>query len=627
MLLNLAPDHLDRHGTLRGLPRGQAARSSPTRATTTSPSAPDDLGVEDLGGCARRVCFGAGPRPSSATAAARCGGTASCWSATRSSRLRGAHNRAQRDGRGGGRAGPRRSRADAVARGAAHVRRRRAPPRGGRRARRRHLRQRLQGDERRLDASWRWRAFDAPVHLILGGQAKGQDFGAAAPARSRERCACRVPHRRGDAGLLRDALAGTGVELDDCGDLGRAVAAARAAAPPGRGRAAVAGLRELRPVRATSRRAARASRRWSPGGRERRRAAKESGCAAPKPGARWPSAARARRPQGRARPQGGAAARVRHPADRDAVPAGLRGGDGLQRVVAPTRSCRASGDGTGTSCKYVIYGAIGLGGHARHRAPAASTRRSRLTGPLLAVVASPASSSSRSPASASSVNGARRWLGAGPLQFQPSEIAKLALVLYAAQLLAERPSRLRTLAELAPLRLVAGVRGAARGLPAGPRDRARASPSRPRRCSSRPGCRCAIWPIGGRVAVGLVVLYALSEPYRRRRLTSFLDPWAHAGDERLPGGAGADRARLGRPASAAGWAQSVQKIFYLPEAHTDFILAIIGEELGVVGVCGADLPLRPVRLRRAADRQAGQGRLRRAAGRRASPRWSSARRC
>src|SRR5215211_3643023 len=48
-----------------------------------------------------------------------------------------------------------------------------------------------------------------------------------------------------------------------------------------------------------------------------------------------------------------------------------------------------------------------------------------------------------------SVNGATRWLGAGPLQFQPSELLKLSLVLYAAQLLAARPRRTRTLAGLA----------------------------------------------------------------------------------------------------------------------------------------------------------------------------------
>jgi cell division protein FtsW len=86
----------------------------------------------------------------------------------------------------------------------------------------------------------------------------------------------------------------------------------------------------------------------------------------------------------------------------------------------------------------------------------------------------------------------------------------------------------------------------------------------------------------GAVAV-LVLLYALSEPYRRARLTTFLDPWAHAGDAGFQAVQG--QIALGSGGLfGRGIGQSVQKIFYLPEAHTDFILAIIGEELGVAGI-------------------------------------------
>ena len=85
-------------------------------------------------------------------------------------------------------------------------------------------------------------------------------------------------------------------------------------------------------------------------------------------------------------------------------------------------------------------------------------------------------------------------------------------------------------------------------------------------------------------ARGLVLLFALLEPYRRARLTSFLDPWAARRPTRAssPCRARSRSARAGSP--GVGLGESVQKVFYLPEAHTDFILAIIGEELGVLGI-------------------------------------------
>jgi cell division protein FtsW len=84
--------------------------------------------------------------------------------------------------------------------------------------------------------------------------------------------------------------------------------------------------------------------------------------------------------------------------------------------------------------------------------------------------------------------------------------------------------------------------------------------------------------------LGLVALYALAQPYARARLTSFADPWAHASGSGF-------QAVQGQIAIGSGGflgvgpGQSVQKIFYLPAAPTDFIFAVIAEELGVVGVC------------------------------------------
>ena len=83
----------------------------------------------------------------------------------------------------------------------------------------------------------------------------------------------------------------------------------------------------------------------------------------------------------------------------------------------------------------------------------------------------------------------------------------------------------------------------------------------------------------------LALILALAEPYRRERLTAFLDPFADAGDT----GFQAVQALTAIGSGGffgVGLGESVQKIFYLPEAHTDMILAIIGEELGLFGLFG-----------------------------------------
>jgi cell division protein FtsW len=86
---------------------------------------------------------------------------------------------------------------------------------------------------------------------------------------------------------------------------------------------------------------------------------------------------------------------------------------------------------------------------------------------------------------------------------------------------------------------------------------------------------------GGLAALALVL--ALAEPYRRERLTAFIDPWADAGDT----GFQAVQAMIAIGSGGlfgVGLGESVQKVFYLPEAHTDMIVAIIGEELGLLGI-------------------------------------------
>ena len=102
-----------------------------------------------------------------------------------------------------------------------------------------------------------------------------------------------------------------------------------------------------------------------------------------------------------------------------------------------------------------------------------------------------------------------------------------------------------------------------------------------------------------RPRVGMAAIWI--EPYRRARLLSFLDPW----DDAQGAGFQSVQALIGLGSGGLfgkGLGQGVQKIFYLPEAHTDMIFAIVGEELGLIGVDARDRRLRRVRLRGAAGR-------------------------
>src|SRR3954466_15214486 len=240
------------------------------------------------------------------------------------------------------------------------------------------------------------------------------------------------------------------------------------------------------------------------------------------------------------------------------------------------------GDGTSFMVKYVAYGAVGFA------LMQLIARRGlelvvKATGPLLAgafvclVLV-------KVPGLGVSVNGARRWLGAGPLVCQPSEIMKLALVLYAAKLLAERPKILRRPQNLGPLGLVVG---SAVLLIASQPDLGTALVI----CFTMAAMLVAAgMPIRWlAVATGsgsvLVLLYAMSASYRRDRLMTFLDPWAHAGDQGFQAVQGQIAIGSGG-AFGRGLGESLQKNLFLPEAHTDFILAIVGEELGVIGIWG-----------------------------------------
>jgi cell division protein FtsW len=240
-----------------------------------------------------------------------------------------------------------------------------------------------------------------------------------------------------------------------------------------------------------------------------------------------------------------------------------------------------TGDGSTYLVKYLMYGAVGLVlmQFMARRGLALAQR----FGPPMLVVSFGLLVAVKLPGLGVEVNGAQRWLGAGPLQFQPSEIMKLSLVLYAASLLAGKPKRVQTLkGVVSPLLLVAG---AAALLIASQPDLGTSLVIGFTMCAMLVAAGMPMRHLGTLALCvgGLIVLFALLEPYRRARLTSFLDPWAHASDAGFQSVQG--QIALGSGGLfGLGPGQSVQKIFYLPEAHTDFILAVIGEELGVVGV-------------------------------------------
>jgi cell division protein FtsW len=179
------------------------------------------------------------------------------------------------------------------------------------------------------------------------------------------------------------------------------------------------------------------------------------------------------------------------------------------------------------------------------------------------------------------INGARRWIGAGPATFQPSELAKLALVVWIAAYLARKPPP-RTLKSLGrPIGLLVGtfcllillepdlgtvitivvMVGAVLLVS---------------------GTPLPTLGLAYAIVVSLGAIAAWSSPYRRARLFTFLDPWKD------PLGAGLQNVQAQISLGSGGifgrgLGQGIEKIHYLPEAHTDMIFAVIGEELGLVG--------------------------------------------
>ena len=186
------------------------------------------------------------------------------------------------------------------------------------------------------------------------------------------------------------------------------------------------------------------------------------------------------------------------------------------------------------------------------------------------------------PGVGATINGARRWIAVGPITVQPSELAKLALLGTVAALLAAKKTAPQTFGELMkPIGLLTGVVCA---LVLAEPDLGSALA-----IALMVAAMLVVAGVPGRLFGGIMgIALALGgiaiwlEPYRRDRLFAFLHPEAHATG-------GAYQVLQGIIGFASGGAggvglgESIQKVYYVPEAHTDMIFAIIGEELGLAG--------------------------------------------
>ncbi|WP_040412481.1 stage V sporulation protein E [Desulfosporosinus sp. OT] len=180
------------------------------------------------------------------------------------------------------------------------------------------------------------------------------------------------------------------------------------------------------------------------------------------------------------------------------------------------------------------------------------------------------------------VNGADRWIGLGPLSIQPSEVIKLSMVLVMAHVLALDPHKIRSFRKgvLPILGLMGLIAGLIMLQPDLGTTLVIAATTFFMLIAA--GARAGhILGLGG-TGLGLVVAAIAAAPYRMRRIFAFLDPWA----DPLGNGYQTIQALLALGPGGLfglGLGQSRQKFLYLPENHTDFIFAMIGEELGFIG--------------------------------------------
>lgn len=180
------------------------------------------------------------------------------------------------------------------------------------------------------------------------------------------------------------------------------------------------------------------------------------------------------------------------------------------------------------------------------------------------------------------VKGAHRWFGVGGLGIQPSELAKVAAIFFTALMLDRRMHRIADFKySLLPIALIVGGLG---GLILVEPDYGTAATLSAIVAAMVFSAGLGYRYVFGLAAVILPIAYAvlMSADYRVKRITAFIDPWAD------PEGAGFHIIQSLIAVGSGGWfgrglMGGLQKLFYLPEPHTDFIFAVIAEELGFVG--------------------------------------------
>jgi cell division protein FtsW len=181
------------------------------------------------------------------------------------------------------------------------------------------------------------------------------------------------------------------------------------------------------------------------------------------------------------------------------------------------------------------------------------------------------------------VNGSRRWLRAGIMRFQASELARVLLLMYLASYVVRRQAELKE--ELKGFLKPLGILMAAAALLLLEPDFGAATVlvATGLGVLFLAGVKLRHFLALVTLAAGGLALIAVTSAYRLKRLTAFMDPWAdpfNSGFQLTQSLIAIGRGEL----FGVGLGSSVQKLFYLPEAHTDFVFAVLAEELGLVGV-------------------------------------------